>query len=394
MAPLLKKLLGINLVLVILMYGLLIFGVYAVESAARHLIGGGEAFADRQKVWIMLGSVVFLITSLIDYKWYKWLAAPAYIIGLILMVASVLFGNEIHQLKIGTLYFQPAQFAIASGILMMAVCLHYLPNYNAIFRLPIVKVAMIGLIAGIPFLIVVATGDMGTAIVWLPVMAVVMLAAGIPYRYLILMAVLGFGMIAPLHYVILPIASERGAGRIELYLDMLHDRDVDISDGAYAPYWVSTAIGKAGWKGTGWNAGEDKGSLHDKKYVPWKTAHNDFIFAVIGEEHGFRGSILLVISYGVLFVASLFVALSSRDPAGRIICSAIVALLFAHMFENIGMCILLLPITGIPLPFVSYSGTFTLICMFLMGLIQSVWIHRKTPVEEVVDDKQPNLYVR
>ena len=219
-------------------------------------------------------------------------------------------------------------------------------------------------------------GDMGSAMVWLPVTAVIMYASGIPYRYLLMMMIIGFGCIALAYFVVLPKASERGAGRIELYLAMLDGREVDINGDAYAPYWVSTAIGKAGYKGIGWNASSERGSLHDKKYIPWKTAHNDFIFAVIGEEQGFRGSLLLLTGYAMLLIQCLFIAFYSRDSSGRIIAAAVVALLFAHIFENIGMCVLMTPITGIPLPLVSYSGTFVVMVMFLLGLVQSVWIHR------------------
>ncbi|MGE9271655.1 MAG: FtsW/RodA/SpoVE family cell cycle protein, partial [Verrucomicrobiales bacterium] len=92
---------------------------------------------------------------------------------------------------------------------------------------------------------------------------------------------------------------------------------------------------------------------------------------------GFRGAMLLIIGYAVCLVICLVIAASARDPMGRLLVSGVVALFFAHIFENIGMCIQLMPITGIPLPLVSYSGTFAVMCMFLLGLVHSVWIHRK-----------------
>ena len=292
------------------------------------------------------------------------------------MMLAMFKGSEVHQISVGSLSFQPTQLGIAGGIVLMGSLLQDLPRWHAVFRLPFVRIAIIGVLAGVPFLIVVAMGDMGSAMVWLPVTAVIMYASGIPYRYLLMMMIIGFGCIALAYFVVLPKASERGAGRIELYLAMLDGREVDINGDAYAPYWVSTAIGKAGYKGIGWNASSERGSLHDKKYIPWKTAHNDFIFAVIGEEQGFRGSLLLLTGYAMLLIQCLFIAFYSRDSSGRIIAAAVVALLFAHIFENIGMCVLMTPITGIPLPLVSYSGTFVVMVMFLLGLVQSVWIHR------------------
>ena len=358
------------------MLALVIFGVYAIESAARHLPNGGGYYAQRQKMWIIGGCVIFFITALIDYRWIRWLGIPMYLGGLALMMLAMFKGSEVHQISVGSLSFQPTQLGIAGGIVLMGSLLQDLPRWHAVFRLPFVRIAIIGVLAGVPFLIVVAMGDMGSAMVWLPVTAVIMYASGIPYRYLLMMMIIGFGCIALAYFVVLPKASERGAGRIELYLAMLDGREVDINGDAYAPYWVSTAIGKAGYKGIGWNASSERGSLHDKKYIPWKTAHNDFIFAVIGEEQGFRGSLLLLTGYAMLLIQCLFIAFYSRDSSGRIIAAAVVALLFAHIFENIGMCVLMTPITGIPLPLVSYSGTFVVMVMFLLGLVQSVWIHR------------------
>jgi rod shape determining protein RodA len=136
------------------------------------------------------------------------------------------------------------------------------------------------------------------------------------------------------------------------------------------------AVGKAGWKGVGWKASAEQGSLHAKAFIPKDTAHNDYIFAVIAEEFGFRGSLLLLTAFALLLIQGLFIAFYSRDVCGRLLACLVVALFFAHVFESIGMCVLLMPITGIPLPLVSYSGTFVVICMLLLGLVQSVWVHR------------------
>jgi len=394
MTPLLRKILGMNWLLVLTMLALAIFGVYAIESAARHLPNGGGYYAQRQKMWIMVGCAIFFITALVDYRWIRWLGIPMYLSGLALMIVAMYEGTEVHQISAGSITFQPTQLGIAGGIVLMGSLLQDLPRWHAFFRLPFIRLGIIAVLAGVPFLIVVAMGDMGSAMVWLPVTAVIMFVCGIPYRYLLLLLITGFGCIALAYFIILPKASERGAGRIELYLAMHNGKDVDINGDAYAPYWVSTAIGKAGWKGIGWNAASQRGSLHDKKYIPWKTAHNDFIFAVIGEEQGFRGSLLLLTGYAMLLIQCLFIAFYSRDSSGRIIAAAVVALLFAHIFENIGMCVLMTPITGIPLPLVSYSGTFVVMVMFLLGLVQSVWIHRNVEIETVEDESDRQQHRR
>jgi rod shape determining protein RodA len=129
--------------------------------------------------------------------------------------------------------------------------------------------------------------------------------------------------------------------------------------------------------------------MHDRRMIPFRTAHNDFIFPVIAEEQGFRGGLLLITGFTVLLVVCLFIATAARDLMGRLLVAGVVALFFAHIFENIGMCIQLMPITGIPLPLISYSGTFVVMCMFMLGLVQSVWIHRKPiRVYEAVEEDE------
>ena len=405
MTPLLRKLLGINWVLVLTMYGLLIFGVFSIESAARHLDQGGAYFADRQKTWILIGTLVYFGVALTNYRWFRWLAPPLYVVAVGATLLATENASGVHQLELpGGIDFQPVQLLLLAGILASAWLLQDLPRLGRripkvgwLLDEPIVKIASVGLVTGFPFLLVVKLGDMGSALVWLPVAFVLMLAGGVPFRYLTFMVLVAVASVPLLYFVVLPEVSERGPERIEVYLDMLNGREVDTQGAAYAPHRVSMAVGKAGWSGVGWNAPEERGSIHAKRMIPVDTAHNDYIFAVIGEEQGFRGSLLLVTGFCLLLVICLFIAAYAADPMGRIIVCGVVAVFFAHVFENIGMCVLLTPITGIPLPLISYSGTFVVICMFLLGLVQSVWIHRRPDklyaVAEEPSEPSPGLVI-
>jgi rod shape determining protein RodA len=386
MTPFLKKFLGMNWVLVLVMYGLLIFGVFMIESAARHVSitkeniaqfgSAGAYFASKQKMFILIGSVAYFVTALIDYRWIRWLGIPFYVVSMGLMIVAMQQDDSVHQLRFGGFSFQPAQLGITSGILLIAWLVQDLPKLHRWFAAPIIRIGIIGVVAAVPFLMVMKMGDMGSALVWIPVLIVALLIGGIPFRYLSLMTFIGVGIIPLLYFVALPLVSKRGPERIDVWLRMVQGREVDISGDAYAPHNVSMAVGKAGWKGVGWKATAEKGSLHDKGFIPLETAHNDYIFAVIAEELGFRGSILLLTAFTLLLIQGLFIAFYSRDVSGRLLVCLVVALFFAHIFESIGMCVLIMPITGIPMPLVSYSGTFVVICMFLLGLVQSVWIHR------------------
>ena len=383
-----------NWVLVFVMYALLIFGVFMIESAARHLPmsaeklnefgSAGAYYAWMQKNWIVVGSVAYFAAALIDYKWIRWLGVPLYAVSLGLMLMAMQADDEVHRLSIAGFSFQPAQLGVTSGIIMIAWLMQDLPKFHRILGDPFVRITVIGIVSAIPFLLVMKMGDMGSALVWIPVVIVSLVVAGIPFRFLSFISFVSAGMLPILYFVILPLVSERGPDRIDLWLRMLQGQQVDIQGDGYAPHNVSMAVGKAGWKGVGWKASADKGSLHDKKFIPHLTAHNDFIVAVIAEELGFRGMLLLLGCFVLLLVQGLFIGFYSRDVAGRLIVCMVVALLFAHIYENIGMCVLLMPITGIPLPLVSYSGTFVVICMFLLGLVQSVWVHRhRSRLEEV-----------
>ncbi|MFN4873384.1 MAG: FtsW/RodA/SpoVE family cell cycle protein [Akkermansiaceae bacterium] len=375
-----------NWVMVMVIYALLIFGVFMIESAARHLPispeklkefgSAGAYYADMQKTWILLGSVAYFAAAFIDYKWIRWLGIPFYLLSIGLMLMAMQADDEVHRLTIAGLSFQPAQLGVTSGIIMIAWLMQDLPRLYHRLANPLIKIAVIGVVSVIPFLMVMKMGDMGSALVLIPVVIIALLVSGIPFRILTFIGLTSAGILPIMYFVVLPLVSERGPERIDLWLRMKQGQEVDIKDDGYAPHNVSMAVGKAGWKGLGWMATSEQGSLHDKRFIPHLTAHNDFIFAVIAEELGFRGALLLLLAFALLLIQGLFIAFYSRDISGRLIVCMVVALLFAHIFENIGMCVLLMPITGIPLPLVSYSGTFVVICMFLLGMIQSVWIHR------------------
>ncbi|MES2983493.1 MAG: FtsW/RodA/SpoVE family cell cycle protein [Verrucomicrobiota bacterium] len=382
-----------NWVMVLVMYALLIFGVFMIESAARHLPvspdklkeygSAGGYFAWMQKNWILLGSVAYFTAALIDYKWIRWLGIPLYIASLVLMLMAMQADDDVHRLSIAGLSFQPAQLGVTSGIIMIAWLMQDLPRLHHRLGNPLIRIAVIAVVSAIPFLMVMKMGDMGSALVWIPVVLVALLVSGIPFRILSFIGLFSAGILPIMYFVVLPLVSERGPERIDLWLRMMQGQEVDIKGDGYAPHNVSMAVGKADWKGLGWMATSEQGSLHDKRFIPHLTAHNDFIFAVIGEELGFRGALLLVLAFALLLIQGLFIGFYSRDVSGRLIVCMVAALFFAHIFENIGMCVLLMPITGIPLPLVSYSGTFVVICMFLLGLVQSVWVHRRNFEESV-----------
>ncbi|MCX7869423.1 MAG: FtsW/RodA/SpoVE family cell cycle protein, partial [Terrimicrobiaceae bacterium] len=118
-------------------------------------------------------------------------------------------------------------------------------------------------------------------------------------------------------------------------------------------------------------------TLNELGFLPSTIVHNDFIFSVLGEQHGFVGGIALLAALALLCLTGLYIAMKAHDDLGRMIATGVVMLLFTHSFMNIGMTISVTPITGLPLPLISYGGSFLMITMISLGLLQSVWVHRR-----------------
>ena len=357
------------------MIGLIVFGVFAIYSACwmRTAEGLDDKWRD-QIIWIVIGLVFFFAASLIDYKWVLWAGIPFYLTGLGLLAITLTSGVEIYNqkgwLQFGGVTVQTSQIAIAGGILLIALILSHLHKLHPIFRNHFIRLFLAGIIGAIPFLMVLATGDFGSAIVWLPVIGAMVIVGSIPFRYLIVILLCGT-MVLPYGYFF--GLKDYQKKRITVQIDMLMGRKVDVLGAAYSAHYNLLAIGSGGFTGKGFKSTE---TINYKKFISPQTAINDFIFAVLAEEHGFRGAVLMMSAFLLLLLQCLFVAFYSRDMLGRLIVVGTVGLFFAHIFQNIGMNLLIMPITGIPLPLISYGGTFMVITMSLLGLVQSVWVHR------------------
>ena len=384
MTPLFRKFIGINWLLFATMAVLLVGGAVAIYSAVEFREGSMSTLWRKHVILICVGMVLFFGAALIDYKWIRWGAIPAYALGLGLLVLVQLKGTEVHSskswLNIAGFRFQPSQAAMGSGILMLAFVLADLHKLHPILRNHFLRLIIAGLVGAIPFLLVLKEGDFGSATIWLPVTGAMLFVGSIPLRYIISIVLAGL-MVTPLIYFFKLEPYQQS--RITTVLDFLQGKEIDRQGEGYATYHITNAIGSAGWDGKGFLARKVDGqkSIHRMGFLPKITAHNDYIFAVIAEEHGFRGSLVVLGTLGALLMQCIFVAIRSRDQLGRLIAIGTTTLMFAHTFQHIGMQVHLLPITGLPLPFLSYGGSFLFLLLFLMGMTQSVWVHRNVPIE-------------
>src|SRR5215217_2050313 len=370
MTPFLRKLLGLNWLLLINMLALAVFGVIAVYSAS-YMRGDSitAEFWRKQANWVAVGFVAFMITSLIDYRWIRWGALPMYLTGLIFLILTRFIGTKVYGarswLHLGPVNFQPAQVAIIAGIMVLALFLSQFREMH-----PMIRLALCGAIVGAPCLLIMMQPDLGMTMIWGPVLLALLFVGGIPVRYLICIVLIVAAF--------LPIAYNLGLKSYQKErIIAFVNPEIDKQGSAWAINQSLIAIGSGGWSGKGFKAPNTQIELG---FLPATAVHNDYIFSAVAEQWGFVGGIVLIGAFALLLLTCLFVAFFAGDQLGLLLVVGVTALIFTHIFQNVGMTIAMLPITGVPLPLISYSGSFVLMIMFGLGLVNSVWIHRKVAV--------------
>ena len=388
MTPLFLKILGMNWLLILVTSVLLTMGVYSIHEATEYssIQSLNSKWYDQIK-WICIGIFFYFAATLIDYKWIIWGALPAYLVSIILLLSTntELSGAE-SWITIGPITFQPSQLAIISGILLLAVIYGEGPKKFALLNKSFIKILITAPITAIPCFIILIEPDFGSSMAWIVIFMTALFIGKVLFRYIIV--IIQFGMI------ILPILYFFGLKdyqkeRIETWLNMLYEKPVDEQGAAWVPKHNMIAIGSAGYIGkaneqkTLPNSNLQKGNFNQNSnlvtemgFVPPNVAINDFIFVTIAERQGFRGAAILLAGFASLLLILIHICYSSKDMTGRILVGGYIGLLFFHVFMNVGMCVLLVPITGLPLPLISYGGTFILMMLFMLGLCQSVWVHR------------------
>lgn len=373
MTPFLRKLLGMNWLLVINMLALAVFGVVAIYSAT-YMRGDtmSAEFWRKQANWIAVGFFAFMAASLVDYRWIRWGALPMYLAGLIFLILTKFIGVRVYGarswLHIGPINFQPAQLAVVAGILVLGLFLSQFRQMH-----PMLRLLICGVIVVAPALLILMQPDFGETMIWGPVLLAMLFVAGLPLRYLICIILIVVAFI--------PIAVNLGLkpyqqDRITAFLNP----EIDPKGASWAINQSLIAIGSGGWAGKGFKAPNTQIELG---FLPATAVHNDYIFSAIGEQWGFVGGLFLLSAFGLLLLTCLFVAFFAGDQVGMLLTTGITALIFTHIFQNIGMTVALMPITGVPCPLISYSGSFAFMIMFALGIVNSVWIHRKSAARQM-----------
>ena len=375
MTPLLRKLLGMNWLLFAAVVAISLAGVLFIHGASY--LHPAERYWQQQAKWVGIGLVIFFVVTLTDYRWVKWLAVPMYLASIVLVALTYTkLGVEVNHAKCwlrlpGVTPFQPGQIAAVGGILTMALFLSYARNWH-----PAIRILCSGIIAAPAMVLILKQPDLGMTIAWVPVILTMLWLCGMPFRWLAVVLLTGLTLLPlVMNFALKPYQRDR--------VVTFMDPDVDPRGTSYGVNQSLIAIGSAGVRGKGFKAPDTQLELG---LIPKAEAHTDYIFATIGEQWGFLGGAALIGAFGVLIVACMFTASRATDLFGVLIVGGITAQLFFHVYQNIGMTIALMPITGLPLPLVSYGGTFAMVLMFNFGLVNSVWVHSRSEAEDADEE--------
>lgn len=338
---------------------LVIIGLVALTSATKN---SDYEELKKQIMWLAISIPILIVVIFVDYDIFVRISPILYGIILILLVA-VLFTSAINGatswFNIGPFSFQPAEFAKVVIVLFMAWLITTIQKKGRDEINRFLKLGLILIAFAVPVLLIIKQPDYGTAIAFIVALAFMLFAAGIKKRYIITAVLLVVILVPTLYFFLLP---EHAKTRIDVFLNP----DLDPRGAGYNIIQSKLAIGSGQLLGMGLF----KGNQTQLGFLYPKTT--DFIFSLIGEEMGFIVAAGIIFLYVILITKAVYVAKTAKDDMGSYIAIGIAGIFFFHMLENIGMTMGLLPITGIPLPFVSYGGSSLLSNFIMIGLLLNI----------------------
>ncbi|MCI8760748.1 MAG: rod shape-determining protein RodA [Clostridia bacterium] len=346
---------------------LCIIGLVALFSATQ------EAEYDefnKQCIWLVASIVIGIVVMLIDYKSIVKMS-PIFYGAFIILLIAVLFTTPINGatswFDIGFFSLQPGEFAKIFSILFLSYAITKIQERDKKnINKPVQLLILLAIIA-LPVLLIIKQPDYGTAAAFLVATVFMLITAGIDKKYIIGATILIIVAIPLIYNFVLP---EHAKKRIDIFLNP----ESDPRGSGYNIIQSKLAIGAGGLTGMG----VLKGNQTQLGFLYPKTT--DFIFAVIGEEMGFVVAGTVIILYVLLITKCLYVAKTAKDEAGSLIVSGITGIFVFHMIENIGMVMGLLPITGVPLPFISYGGSSLITNFICIAIILNISSKRQKTI--------------
>ena len=328
-------------------------------------------FAKRQILFVAIGIIVMFAATFLDYRLYKDFANSAYLIVMLALVGVLFFGVERngarawYELPGVTFQIQPAEFAKVAVVVALAA---FVANQGG--RLRLVTLSNAYLMLAVPLGLIYLQPDLGTMLVFVAIGMGVLLVAGAQLKHIFVTTVIGI-------IVVVAVFNSDNLGGPELLresqeqrLTAFLDPGFDVRGASYNINQSQIAIGAGGFRGQGWL----QGTQTNLNLVP--EQETDFIFTALGEEFGFVGVTLLLLLYAYMLARIWFIARASNDLFGAFACVGALSMFTFQIFQNIGMTMGLMPITGIPLPFLSHGGSSTVVAFGLIGLVVNVSARR------------------
>ncbi|HEX7287641.1 MAG TPA: rod shape-determining protein RodA [Candidatus Angelobacter sp.] len=318
----------------------------------------------KQIYWIIGGLVLMFLVSLLNYQVLLENAHWFYILSLISLIAVAVLGKKYLGAKRwiqlpGGQHFQPSEWVKLVLILAMARYFSEESDQSAALS----DVLKAGLIAAVPMALVLKQPDLGTALTYVPVALMALFLGGIQFRHAAIIVLLA-GVMAPAiwHYGLKPYQKQR--------LTIFLHPEADTQKGGYQLDQSKIAVGSGGI----WGKGVRKGTQTQGSFLP--EPHTDFIFAAWCEEHGFVGAMFVLLLYFMLLMRLVHNAQTAPDRAGGFVIMGVVAILIFHILVNVGMVVGFMPVTGIPLPLMSYGGSSLLFMFLALGIVMNIRMRR------------------
>ncbi|MGE5418257.1 MAG: rod shape-determining protein RodA [Acidobacteriota bacterium] len=355
---------------VLAVLGLLIFGLIILASASRAVSSDTLLYVKKQVIWVVVGIFVAFGMLNFDSTHLHRYSKLFYAITLGILAVTLIFGREVNGsqgwIRIAGINFQMAELAKVLIILGFADFLNKRQGNLDTF----LEMIPCFIYIGVPILLILAQPDLGTALVFIAIMFGMMFMAGANHRILLALLIAGLIFIVGVlylheaHGLPLPL-KEYQIQRLTVFVDPYDD-----GQGGRGAGWNTiqalVAVGSGGFTGKGLF----HGTQAQLNFLP--EQHTDFIFAVIGEELGFLGAAFLLLLYAGVMWRAIFISYNAKDFYSTLIGIGLVSMWMFHIFENIGMSVGVMPITGIPLPFISYGGSSMLTNMIGVGLLLDI----------------------
>jgi len=363
----------LDLYIIFIVLGLAFFSYIGIAGAAPE-----ADYAKKQMIWYGIGFCVMALMLFIDYSFFRFVAPVGYIVGLLLLAGLHVFGHAskgaLSWYKLpGGVQFQPAEMMKIFFILMLAWYFSMREEKGkSLDRL--YNLAIPFLLLAVPLVLILRQPDLGTALVLLSITAFILMAAKIRWQHvlllLLLLAVLAASL-AGIYYwnqeLFFEIIKPHQWNRLISFINP----EAVSADLRYQMEQSLIAVGSGQLMGKGLF----QGTQGKYQWVP--EVHSDFVFTVIAEEHGFIGASLLLLLYFFLLYRLFLISAEAKDTFGVYVIMGIVGMWIFHILENVGMTIQLMPITGIPLPFISYGGSSLLTNFIALGLALNIGMRRK-----------------